>query len=327
MGKNTPERRRTLALVITLIFGYHRDMVVGNGTRRMMSALFAICANFVFCAEPFIATGISSSAFSSNSARVNWEPPVEAASSFRVYRSTMPIRDTSALNAVNFLGELPGDIKEFVDRGAPTSSFYAVIAVFNGIPFNIVVPSFNATINPPPRAAETGGGTAALPSVRTGTPGPRVFGNRPMPLPVLAPPQIGLPQNTPALSKNAERDVRALIIPSEKNRQSAQRPAPYVFLQEQIPSKSGENFLLYDIVSESFNAGKYADALNRLDELLLVNRGGELSVRAEFYRGECEYFLGNYKTAVRCFMITKAAFPELSSRWLDAALKEIVISQ
>jgi hypothetical protein len=278
-------------------------------------AILAFRAGGAFCAEPLIVTGIRSSALAPNAVRVSWEPPSRAASSFRVYRSESPIRDLSALAVDSFLGELPSGVAEFVDRNAPPSSFYAVIALFEGMPFDIVIPSLNATVSVPRSVPETGAentassgrdaGQELRPERRQEL---RTFGNRPVPLPALAPPGIGIPQGVP--------------VPAEE---TGRRLSPYIFDHERIASRSGESFLLYDIVSGPFAAGRYEEALSRLDEFLRVNRGQAAAMRAEFYRGECRYFLGDYKTALKCFLTTKTVFPDLSSRWIDAALRETAL--
>jgi hypothetical protein len=290
-------------------------MIFGKRIAYFAAAILASSASASFCAEPLLVTGIRSFVFPSSAVRVSWEPPAQNASSFRVYRSGSPIRDSSSLTAEFFLGELPAGVTEFVDRGAPPASFYAVIALFEGMPFDIVIPSFNATVGVPLGVSEPGAENAAA-AGKTGIPEIfperrqelRTFGNRPIPLPALAPPDMGIPQNVP--------------VPAEK---SAGPLSPYIFDHEQTASRSGESFLLYDIVSGPFAATRYAEALSRLDEFLRVNRGQAITARAEFYRGECRYFLGDYRTALECFLTTKPAFPDLSNRWIDASLREIAL--
>jgi tetratricopeptide (TPR) repeat protein len=273
--------------------------------------LFALPAPALLSqAASLIVTGVKSESLSRTQTRLSWMPPQENADSVYLYVSSAPIRDSSSLASAELLAVLPPHIAEYVDKNenAP-ARFYAVIAVFDGVPFELVIPSLNATSGVPALVLQSGGVRAEQNA--------RIEGYRPVPLPPLA--QEGQP------SKALDKSV-ADALPAAKNSTAPKFLAPHIFSQEQTESVSGENFLLYDIVSRDFVAGDYERALEQIGELLRITRSAALTNRAEFYRGECHYFLGNYRAAVKSFLFTKTAHPDLSNRWLDAALDNMETS-
>jgi tetratricopeptide (TPR) repeat protein len=296
-----------------------RKMFNAKAAQRFHRKAFFACALCVLLAasldaqtSSFIATGVKSEALSRSLTRVTWTLPKENPESIRLYRGNVPFYSAASFNDDTLFAVLPPHISEYFDRSANAFSyFYAIIAVFDGVPFELVIPSINATAGLPVASAMSE--DIAVPSERN----ERVYGNRTIPLPPLI-----------------DAKTQKLEIPQDIAASEPPKPAfgqnllaPYIFPQEKTMSPAGENFLLYDIVSLDFAAGNYARALEQLDDLLLVKRSDALTNRAEFYRGECQYFLGDYRAAMNCFLFTKFAHPELSNRWLDSSLDNIEIQK
>jgi TolA-binding protein len=231
-----------------------------------------------------------------------------------VYRATEPVRNTTALTQQNLAADLPAGTSYYADKVTDAKSYYyAVIALYDGEAFKLIVPSVNATVRSAsvvPNSASSLGEAAAQAE--------KVPGNRSLPLPSLN----ETPSAKPALTKESSESALALASPAR-----SAHLEPYIFPQEQIENKSGESFLLYEIISGAFASKQYDDANQKLTEFLRIKRGAEITQRALFYQGECGYFLGDYRAAVNNFMNTKASYPELSSRWLEASLSEVKIPQ
>ena len=268
----------------------------------------------------FIATGIKSEALSRSLTRVTWTLPKENPESIYFYMGNAPFRNAASLNDDTLFAVLPPHITEYFDKTANAYlHFYAIIAVFDGVPFELVIPSINATAGLPIPSPMSEYGIDSKDSVLPGERNERVYGNRTIPLPPL----------TDAKTQKLEfpADLAEAASEPRKNVFDQNLLAPYVFPQEQKASLRGENFLLYDIISRDFAAGNYVQTLEQLDDLLRIKRSAELTHRAEFYRGQCHYFLEDYRTAMKCFLFTKSAHPELSNIWLDSSLDNMQIQK
>jgi tetratricopeptide (TPR) repeat protein len=260
----------------------------------------------------FIATGVKSEALSRSLTRVTWTLPKENPESIHLYMGNVPFRNAASLNDDTLFAVLPPHITEYFDKTANAySHFYAIIAVFDGVPFELLIPSINATSNLPIASAMSQ--DIVVPDEQN----ERVYGNRTIPLPPLT--------DTKAKKFEIPADLIEAAPEPPQSAFDQNLLAPYIFPQEQMAPLAGENFLLYDIVSRDFAAGNYARALEQLDDLLRVKRSAALTNRAEFYRGECQYFLGDYRAAMGRFLFTKPTHPELSNRWLDSSLDNMKI--
>lgn len=279
----------------------------------LLVTLFLFPAFFyAFEQENRIVTGISARA-EGGRVKLTWALPETPAAGFLVYRSGRPIRNTGSLTGNNLAATLPGDAAEYSEDLQPKEAvFYAVIAVFDGRPFTLIVPTYNATVR---------GISASVPGAAASQPAPgahppaaeqKIEGIRNLPLPSLS-------QNEQSGSGGiSERDAAEAYLLSQEETNPGL--SPYIFPQEQNQESTGENFLLYDIVSGLFIRGDYAAAAEKIAEFLQITRSREITARAKFYQGECAYFTGDFRGAVSCFLDVKDAFPELSRRWLDAAL-------
>ena len=75
--------------------------------------------------------------------------------------------------------------------------------------------------------------------------------------------------------------------------------SPYFFEEDLVSPDGGDDYILFDILKNTFVQRKYSDAGTQLKKLVKRNISTSVQNRAYFYIGETEYFLGNYEEAVK----------------------------
>lgn len=89
--------------------------------------------------------------------------------------------------------------------------------------------------------------------------------------------------------------------------QSPQPPPPQTTYQPPSPTQStvsgsrNEYEQEYDNALNLFHSGQYRDAMDAFESMLAKNRNHSLSDNAQYWIGECNYALGNYRAAILSF--------------------------
>ncbi|MCR5762345.1 MAG: hypothetical protein K6G00_03055 [Treponema sp.] len=97
----------------------------------------------------------------------------------------------------------------------------------------------------------------------------------------------------------------------------------YIFSEDFICPTGGDEYLLFEILKDSFVKENYEEATSLLTTFLKQNRSEIITQKATFYLGESLYFTGNYKKAIQNFLQVYEAYPNLARKWIDSSLNFI----
>ncbi|MCQ2575344.1 MAG: hypothetical protein MJ162_01275 [Treponema sp.] len=255
---------------------------------------------------------------------ITWTLPKnsEPITSLRLYRSTKPVTTYTQINRMNYIAQLNPDATGYIDSVYDYNDyFYAVIAVTDK-PYDFVLVSMNSTVNGVHLLQENYQETPVNISkndklYESGT-------MRETPLPYLDYIE-GLNQE-PQVSKES-LDVAAALIADAKTTKRSEKVTPYFFEEDLISPDSGDDYLLFDILKNTFVQEKYEEAILQLNKLTGTRNISQAIIsRAIFYIGEAEYFTGNYEEAVKYFVQLQQTYPLLTTKWINASLDKIMIN-
>lgn len=109
----------------------------------------------------------------------------------------------------------------------------------------------------------------------------------------------------------------------EKSNHLAQTLKPHIFDEEKTEPEGGEEFLLYEIISNQFVQKNYSEANQRLTRLLGTNISQNVRIRATFYLAQTLYYLENYEQAILTFARVENAYPALVKKWISSSLDKM----
>ena len=273
-----------------------------------------------FSKERPIVKDINASHGSGTAISVSWTLPKESdppLARLFVYRSTKPIGSFYDLNETKPIAELEPDSSSFLDNVKDYRDYYyAVTGEVNGRQFDIILPSINSTVNGVHRKIpETKPEVASFSSEKE-----KIHSSgsiRETPLPYL---YYTEGQNkTPVKMKKEVMDTGKELSKAHKMK-STKISEPYVFEEDLISPDGGDDFLLFEILRDSFIQKKYSKSEEQLKKLISTNRAKSVTERAKFYLGESYYFSGNYREAVLSFLSVYEKYPAVSKKWIDSAL-------
>ncbi len=285
---------------------------------------FAVLAVFAaaggFSKERPVVKDISASSGTGTSITVSWslpKEPVPEITRIFVFRSTKPIGSFYELSGKKPIAELEPDSAAFIDRvNDYRDYYYAVIGEVNKSLFDIILPSINSTVNgvhiklPKPKAE-------AVPSPSTKEKIRSTGSIRETPLPYLY--YTDMQDKTPIKMTKEAMDTGKELAKSHKMK-STKISEPYVFEEDLISPDGGDDFLLFEILRDSFIQKKYTKSIEQLKKLINTNRTKSVTQRAKFYLGESYYFAENYSEAVIEFLSVYDEYPAVSKKWIDSAL-------
>ena len=101
--------------------------------------------------------------------------------------------------------------------------------------------------------------------------------------------------------------------------QSAIRDS-HIFEDDLISPDGGDDFLLFEILRTTFIQKNYAEAASELERFLNKNNSPAVENRARFYLGEAYYFMADYQTASKNFIMVYDIFPSAARKWLVSSL-------
>lgn len=287
---------------------------------------------FIFCRISFAQSerstvfNICATAQSKDSILLTWEFDQNLeknAEYFELYRANKPFAMTYELSSTARIASLPPDRRTFLDKVYDYREYYyAVIVKTSDGEDRIILPSINATVNGIHRKTpEIKKQTIDSPSAKE-----KIYPEgtlREIPLPTL-----DMLQAEKKVLPMKEQTLKAgEKLAFTKTDASAEKIIlePYAFEEDLISPESGEDYLLFETLHSTFAKKKYTEGTEKLKEFLSINHSKNITDRAIFYLGECQYFSGNFKDAIMSFLKVQDVFPELSQKWIDSSLDLISI--
>lgn len=287
---------------------------------KKLISLFAsiiILSTSIFALDKPIVQDIKAQVANASFISISWTLPDTASiNKLWLYRSLQPLKKTSDLNKAERIVELDYRMSGWTDILPDFNDYYyAVITVAKGTPYNVIVPSLNATttpvhMDPPPeKPAEKIEKPEKL--YESGT-------LRETPLPYLG---TDATQNSnylkEELSKAAVESVKELTYYQEEEIDILK---PYYFEEDLISPDGGDDFLLFTILKDYFIKRDYKGTIRQLNKLIGTNITDSVQNRAYFYLGESQYYSGDYEECVRTFVKVSQIYPQQTKRWINSAL-------
>ena len=273
-----------------------------------------------------------------------------------VYRSTRAITSYSDVDDLKPLAKLPASAQSYRDTLSDYKNyFYAVVSIIqekkhkeaphskSGKPFS-GTPYYDEDLDGDLEEAGAKIYPLILPGVNASVTGVKVMGNKYAPEAELPIPKEkkqykdGQMREQPLpymdlLSEDGKSRVKtSRISPSAKEKASElieegnstpQKPKPleqYVFSEDVISPPGGDEYLLFDVLKGAFINRRWQEAAADLEKFLLQHRTKAVTDRANFYLGECYYFMGEYPKALNQFLLLHETYPVLTRKWSKSAL-------
>lgn len=287
--------------------------------KKNICSLFLIAAAAFLFAERPIVRDIQSRAGKGTKVKITWkvpENPEPAISFFIVYRTTEQISSYSQLAHTQPLATLSANAESYTDTLGDFKDYYYTVISMTDQPYDVVLLSFNSTVtgvhltakqtedkDPPKEDYETFYPDGTL---------------RKTPLPYLD--MIEGINAEPLVSDSVAGNAASLA--AAKSGKKA-KLTPYLFEEDLVSPDGGDAYLLFEILKTSFVTKKYKETIDKLNQLIGTNISEDTRNRASFYLGEAQYFNGEYEEAVRSFVKTQQAYPNLAQKWLEASLDRI----
>ncbi len=283
--------------------------------------ILILCAAHLFADRPLV-RDIQARAGSGKKVRITWqlpENPEPALYNLLLYRTTEQISSYGQLRGLEPVATLTPDRAGYTDQLEDLRDYYyTVISETSAGPYDLVLLSFNSTITSvhlitkkvveqPEEKAE----------YETMYPDGTL---RKTPLPYLD--IIEGVGSEPLISDKTASKVTSLTSGNSKAT-PATILTPYIFEEDLVSPDGGDAYLLFEILKTSFVTKKYKETIDKLNHLIGTNISIETRNRACFYLGEAQYFNHNYEDSVKSFVKVQSAFPNLSQKWLEAALDRI----
>mgnify|MGYP007022360820 CR=1 FL=1 len=288
--------------------------------KLLFSIALFFCAGTFFAKDRPVVTEINAVAGKGPAINVSCKLPVNPSKkidSFSVYRSTSPIGTFYDVSKAVKITEVDSVTAGYIDRVKNYNDYYyAVIANIEGKPYDIILPSINSTVNGVhlklPEKTETITSTA---SAKERLIGPNEL--REIPLPFLNMTDYTRKKPLP-MSMEVKNMAKALA--GGRKRKAPKQLEIYVFEEDLISPEGGDDYLLFDILKNTFIQKKYSDAIVQLETLLGTNCSLSVQRRATFYLGESFYYCKNHAEAVRTFLRIYEIYPALTKKWIDSSL-------
>lgn len=235
-----------------------------------------------------------------------------------LYRDTKPISSFKALRSAEKIAELPAESTNFTDRLTDSLAyFYAAVSVTESGSYEVVLQGLNSTAASVRRSAYIQAAEPAAPPLRQEKAYPAGT-SREAPLPPLNTGTAGRQrQINDRAKKSAESLVRSVSV------KKTVEMAPHVFEQDYFSQNGGDDYFLFQALHKTFARRDYKGAITELSVLVGTNLDESVVTRARFYLGQSYFFTGDYNNAVRYFLATSDKYPELSKKWIDAAIDNI----
>ncbi len=282
--------------------------------------MFFFAAFYISAKERPIVSELSAIPGKGTVINVSWKLPVKPeprVEQYSVYRSSSPIGTYYDISRATLIATVDSATAGYVDTVRNYNDYYyAVIAVVDGKNYDIILPSINSTVNGVhlklPEKTENYTSTA---SAREKLIGPDELRDTPLPF-------LNFTDRVNRRPLPLSLDVKnvAKSLSRGFKKQPPKRLDVYVFEEDLISPDGGDDYLLFDILKNTFIQRKYVDACVQLESLLGTNCSIRVRNRATFYLGESLYYCRKYSDAVRTFLLIYDAYPALSKKWIDSSL-------
>lgn len=270
---------------------------------------------------------IQAQAIGNGEIQITWQVPTLPETmepntiSIQLYRTQEPKAGSKALEGIAPIATLPYTTRSYTDYlGAKGTYYYTAILLQSGQGLELVVPGTNSTVEGIQiQPASPGAQEIQRETIQEGP--NKSTGLRNTPLPYL---RLMLNQSpnkdTPLNPERSQEEAKLHAPGTEAAMPRIALPPQHIFRQEQENESVGEDFILQEIVNNHLKTENYQLAEQSLRDFLSIKRSKDATDRGTFYLGEALLYQGKYRQALSCFLAVQDRFPDLTTRWIQAAL-------
>lgn len=288
--------------------------------KKIILLICTLLTTTLLWAEKPIVQNIQASVGKGTKIHLSWtlpQNPDKQITSLMIYRSNKPITSYKQIIQMTPIAVLNGDVSTYIDSVSDYKDyFYAVVSYTDSV-YDIILVSVNSTVNGvhltvPKKTAEKNTKEKEEKLYEEGT-------LRETPLPYLDILSSDTEKST--LSDNAIKTAKELAKSSTEDSSDL---LPYFFEEDLISPDGGDEYILFEILKNTFVQEKYTEANSQLRILVNRNINKDVMNRSYFYIGEAEYFLGNYEEAIKAF-IQVYDYPLQTKKWINASLLKLSV--
>ena len=238
-----------------------------------------------------------------------------------IYRDTRPISSYNQLVNAYFLAELPPETCGYTDSVSDYNDYYYAVIAFTDRPYDLILVSMNSTIEGvhliPPEVKDIEPKKKAEEKLYTdGT-------MRETPLPF-----INYVEGQGQSDLISDEAVKAASNFSAYSTKSNRTPVtPYFFEEDLVSPDSGDDFLLFEVLKNTFVQEKYEEAIVLLNKLNGTNISESVRNRVYFYIAEAYFFTGDFEEAAKAFVKVAHVYPLQTKIWMNYTLDRIAIPE
>ena len=272
-------------------------------------------------AEVPIVHDISAQAGKNKKISVIWqlpENPDEEITELQIFRSTKQITSFSQIKKMEPIAVLPPHSYAYTDTVEDFSDYYYAVIAVTTEPYDLIMISFNSTTTGVHLQT-----VAVEDSVIISDTKEKLYPEgtlREIPLPYIDIIEKDIKLQDSLVSDEVAESTLQLGV---KGNDKSENLKPYIFEEDLISPDGGDDYLLFNILKTTFIQRKYKEAIPQLERLVGTNICENTRNRAYFYLGECYYFLGDFKKAVKTFVRVESVYPNITKEWLNSSLDKI----
>lgn len=255
---------------------------------------------------------------------VSWTLPNEvepAITKLYLYRAAKPISRASDLVSAQLLAELPPETSGYTDSVQDYSDYYYAVIAYTNKLWDTIFVSMNSTVNGVHLVAPKQKDVQQKPKDEE-----KLYSSgtmRETPLPYLNYVKTG---NEEVLISD-EIAGFASALSSANAAKSGNYITPYFFEEDLISPDGGDDFLLFEVLKNTFVQEKYEEAIVLFNKLNGTNINESVRNRVYFYMAEAYFFTGDFEEAVKTFVKVAQVYPLQSKIWINYTLDKLTLPQ
>ena len=273
-----------------------------------------------------IVTDIQAAASKGTRINIYWtlpQNPEPAITKLLIYRDTRPISSYNQLSGAYFLAELSPETSGYTDSVSDYNDYFYAVIAYTDRPYDLILVSMNSTVEgvhliaPEPKDIEP----KQKPEEKLYTDGTM----RETPLPFINYVE-GQGQGDTLISDEVAKTTASQF--SASSAKTSRTPVqPYFFEEDLISPDSGDDFLLFEVLKNTFVQEKYEEAIVLLNKLNGTNISESVRNRVLFYIAEAYFFTGDFEEAAKCFVKVAHVYPLQTKIWMNYTLDRIAIPE
>ena len=290
----------------------------------VLSLLLAIAASLCAQNKPIV-TDIQAVAAKGTRINIYWtlpQNPEPQITKLLIYRDTRPISSYNQLSSAYFVAELPAEACGYTDSVMDYNDYFYAVIAFTDRPFDLILVSMNSTVD---------GVHLIAPQQKDIEPkkksDEKLYTDgtlRETPLPFINYVE-GQGQGDTLISDEIAKSATQFSAYSSK---SGRTPvSPYFFEEDLISPDSGDDFLLFEVLKNTFVQEKYEEAIILLNKLNGTNISESVRNRVYFYIAEAYFFTGDFEEAAKAFVKVAHVYPLQTKIWMNYTLDRIALPE